>query len=280
MKLFSMLAATIISTLTFASIDHKTHWDGKSYDSNSSEQHQAAAAIINTLHLQGNELILDIGSGNGLVTSEIAKLVPSGRVIGMDISPSMVSFAIANYMKETPNLNFVEGKAQSFHFDQQFDLILSFTTLQWVKEQQAALDSIYQSLKPEGKLIIEMPQGLPDNLEKALSHLLEQETWSSYFKNFESPFAFFEKEEYQQLLEKAHLQPVVLDSRVVTHTFPHAQAFKGFIKQWFPWLAVLPENKKDLFLDELISMYASYQNLSEDSPIPFPVRRLRVEATK
>lgn len=60
-------------------------------------------------HLKPNFDILDVGSGPGGITRDLAKLVPDGTVIGIDMSPGVVDQAKADYQE--PNLSFQVGDA-------------------------------------------------------------------------------------------------------------------------------------------------------------------------
>jgi len=42
-------------------------------------------ALIDSLNLKGNETVLDVGCGRGLLLNEAAKHLPSGKAIGVDL---------------------------------------------------------------------------------------------------------------------------------------------------------------------------------------------------
>ena len=48
-------------------------------------------------------IIIDLGSGNGLFTREIAQALPEARVIGLEISPQQVAWS--DHIKQKTNLN-------------------------------------------------------------------------------------------------------------------------------------------------------------------------------
>ena len=68
-------------------------WDPEAYRKSSSAQFGWAMALIEGLKVKGDERILDIGCGDGRITAHLAGLVPCGRVLGLDVSPEMVTFA-------------------------------------------------------------------------------------------------------------------------------------------------------------------------------------------
>jgi trans-aconitate methyltransferase len=68
-------------------------WNADYYDKNSIMQYSTAMILINEIQLNGDENVLDIGSGSGKITYEFAKRLPHGHITGIDISKEMVSFA-------------------------------------------------------------------------------------------------------------------------------------------------------------------------------------------
>src|SRR5690348_13717857 len=127
---------------------------------NSESQKASAEDFMQDVQFKGTESILDIGCGDGKITAAIAKKVPDGSVIGVDISSSMIQVAKNAFLGQK-NLSFLVEDAAKVDFNQKFDLITSFTVMQWVLEQTTALECFEKALKPGGKLWIQMPTGLP-----------------------------------------------------------------------------------------------------------------------
>lgn len=71
-------------------------FDGKKYEKSSQCQREWGTKLAEELHLKGNETILYLGCGNGVITKELAERVPQGRVVGVDSSPSMLEAAKAH----------------------------------------------------------------------------------------------------------------------------------------------------------------------------------------
>src|SRR5580765_8565039 len=70
-------------------------------------------ALLRRAALRTGELVLDLGTGTGAVAQRAAAFVgPSGRTVGVDISPEML--ALARHSAVSPdfgNLTFREGRA-------------------------------------------------------------------------------------------------------------------------------------------------------------------------
>lgn len=254
-------------------------WKGDAYAKNSESQKSSAEDFISGLNLQNASTILDVGCGDGKITAAIAKSLPSAQVIGIDISPSMIEFAKAAFSND-PNLKFLIQDAANLDFQEKFDLITSFTVMQWVLKQQQALEGFEKALKPGGRVCIQMPIGLPMAMEQALNATIHLEKWKAYFTHFSPPWKFYQPEDYRTLVTQAHLKVTRLDTQTKHEKFPSRNVFQGFLRQWFPYLRALPSDLKEVFLTELIDRYLEILPLDQKGQVSFIVTRLEVEAVK
>lgn len=73
--------------------------------------------------------VLEIGCGTGVVARELAGLTgPSGRVVGIDVSPGLLSYARNRPSTENANIEYMLGNAYSLSFpDGYFDASCSVT---------------------------------------------------------------------------------------------------------------------------------------------------------
>lgn len=272
-----LICATVFSSL--AATEPKDPWKGDEYAKNSDSQKSSAEDFISGLKLPEASSILDVGCGDGKITAAMARAIPKGQVVGIDISPSMIDFAKGAF-SDCPNLKFCVQDAARIEFQEKFDLITSFTVMQWVLEQRQALEGFAKVLKPGGKLCIQMPTGLPVPMEQALSKMISSEKWKSYFTQFTPPWKFYQLKEYQDLVVSAHLTVNRIDTSTKHEKFPSRAAFQGFLRQWFPYLRPLPLDLKDVFLTELVDNYLQILPVDEKGQVSFIVTRLEVEARK
>src|SRR5712691_4469272 len=83
-------------------------WNPEDYAKHSAAQLAWARELIARLKLRGDESFLDVGSGDGKVTAELAAALPSGRVVGLNGSREMVEFGRVHYdERRFPNLEFI-----------------------------------------------------------------------------------------------------------------------------------------------------------------------------
>jgi len=257
------------------------YWKAEEYHQHSSSQKDAASDLMKFVPLRGDEAILDVGSGDGKITAEIAAQIPHGSITGVDISPAMVGFAQNHFPTDQyPNLLFLLKDAQALDFTGNFDIVFSFTTLQWVQKQEEFLRGAYQCLKSSGILAVTMPLGLPAALERAVKQLVSSLEWSPYFKDFSTGWNFVEKNSYEKML-KAH-QFALIRCAVVEQqdVFPAREAFQKFISQWFPYLRPLPEPLKQAFLTQTIDRFLELEPPMANGAILFRIKRLEVVASK
>ncbi|MCH9030771.1 MAG: methyltransferase domain-containing protein [candidate division Zixibacteria bacterium] len=109
--------------------------------------------MIHLLELGGSEQVLDIGSGPGIMSLELAKLIPKGYLKGGDISEPMVALASENARRlGVSNAEFMVEDALNLSFpDETFDVIISSNAFPWVSDRKKFLKEVFRTLKPGGK---------------------------------------------------------------------------------------------------------------------------------
>jgi ubiquinone/menaquinone biosynthesis C-methylase UbiE len=160
--------------------------------------------------------VLDIACGEGYGSAILAKTANS--VIGADINAEAVQQANKKYTAQ--NLHFTVGSATRLDFaDNSFDVVISFETLEHLKEHSQMLCELKRVLSSNGVLIISTP-------DKFIY---------SDRKNYQNPFHV--KELYRwdfEALVKKHFQYVSLygqrtffASQIFTDSFNDAEYYTG-----------------------------------------------------
>jgi ubiquinone/menaquinone biosynthesis C-methylase UbiE len=96
----------------------------------------------------GNGTILDLGSGTGYLSIEIARRAPNLQVYGIDLSRQMVKIA-RRHAKGVDNARFMFGNAAKLPFkDNSIDLVVSTGASHHWKTPLLVFDECYRVLKP------------------------------------------------------------------------------------------------------------------------------------
>jgi trans-aconitate methyltransferase len=270
--------ALAFSSLSIFAVS-EDYWKAEDYYQNSSSQKQAAADLLKYVTIPEKGSILDVGCGDGKITAELAAAIPQGLVIGVDISLAMIEFAKAHF-SSSPNVSFHLRDAQKLDFQNAFDIVFSFTTLQWIQNHDAFLQGAYLSLKPRGTLAVTMPMGLPHTLDQAVHEMINKPEWASYFQNFSTGWNFVTDTDYEERLLAHHFTIQRLAVVPQKDVFPSREIFERFISQWFPYLRPLPESLQKNFLTQVIDRYLALETSFPNKEIHFKVRRLEVIAYK
>ena len=125
--------------------------------------------------VQPGERVVDCGSGAGADALIAARLVgPTGRVIGVDMTPEMVARAQANAREAgLANVEFREGLLEALPVDDGWaDLVISNGVLNLVPNKGAALGEMFRVLRPGGRLQIAdivLGREVPDDSKEDVS---------------------------------------------------------------------------------------------------------------
>jgi trans-aconitate methyltransferase len=170
-------------------------WDAERYEGNHSYVWQFAAGLVDALAPREGERILDVGCGTGQLTAEIARR--GAQVVGLDSSTNMLGQARQNY----PGQKFVLADATNFRFPELFDAVFSNAALHWVKNAEAAVESIALALRPGGRFVAEFGgKGNIASIMSALSAVFGAEA------DQRCPWIYPSIGEYARMLEQHRLE--------------------------------------------------------------------------
>ena len=104
------------------------------------------------VHPQGDERVLDSGTGTGALAFAIAPLVH--EVVGVDLVPELLDEGRSR-AGEFPNVTFVEGDATHLPFeDASFDLAGSVRTLHHIARPELAVSELARVTRPGGSVLV------------------------------------------------------------------------------------------------------------------------------
>ena len=208
-------------------------FDAERYRNWSKHQKEWGSALIAQMALRGDESVIDLGCGDGVLTAKIAGLVPRGDVLGVDASSSMIEAARRS---ETGNLRFQVLDVNHMPFIAQFDVVFSNAALHWITDHRSLLRSIHQALRPEGRIYLNFAaDGNCSNLFRIEREEMASERFHRYFEDFRWPWFMPVVEEYSQMVEGTGFHEVQVSGQVADRTFAREE-----LVNWIEQPSIVP----------------------------------------
>jgi trans-aconitate methyltransferase len=246
-------------------------WDATLYDTKHGFVTALGRALIDLLDPRPGERVLDLGCGTGDLAAAIAARGPT--VVGLDASPEMLTAARAKYT----TLQFVQGDAANFRFDEPFDAVFSNAALHWVHDADGAARSIAVALKPRGRFVAEL--GSRGNIAAVINGVRRAATEVAHVEAQRRQF-YPSVGEYTGLLERHGLE--VRSAALFDRPTPLADGDRGLrlwlTMFWKDLLDAVPADRRDAVLTRAEDLLRP--TLFRDGAWVADYRRLRVVAVK
>lgn len=224
-------------------------WSPELYAANTAHMRVHDNELLEQLTIDPGWRVLDLGCGVGELADVLASIVPDGRVIGIDASPSMISVASR---RTRPNLEFMVCKAQDlracFPDPAQFGLVVSTAVFHWIPEGEhpAILRELRRLLRPGGLLRAEF--GGHGQIAAARAILNAE---SSRLGGPVDPWFFPDEATYRGLLAGAGFVFDPIRVRLVhqRRRFPDAERLLGWLRSQvlIAYEAQMPEEAASAF---------------------------------
>jgi arsenite methyltransferase len=128
-----------------------------------------------TAHLKPGEVVVDLGCGGGIDVLLAAKKVgPTGKAVGIDMTPEMIGRATLNAIKAgVTNAEFHLARMEAIPLpDASVDVVISNCVINLAPDKSAVLREVFRVLKPGGRVAVSdiaLKQPLPDELAKSVA---------------------------------------------------------------------------------------------------------------
>lgn len=146
--------------------------------------------VLEKMRLRPTDNVLDVGCGAGWLSRQLAKLVPEGRVVGMDISDEMIRHA-RRASADFDNLMFVTGEVAGIPWQPNFfSHAISVESSYYWPDPAAGIKDIFRVLNEGGSawILINYYRDNPHchqwgNLLAVPTHLLSAEEWAALLRS-------------------------------------------------------------------------------------------------
>ncbi len=233
-------------------------FNGRDYRKASDHQKEWGQRIIAELGLNGQDRILDLGCGDGTLTSNLADLVPQGSVLGIDASEGMLT-AARQHVK--PNLSFRLQDINEIAYSCEFDIVFSNATLHWVKDHRRLLRNVMHALARGGIVRFNFAgDGNCSNFFAVVREVMADDRFSPHFADMEWPWYMPALAEYEALVQEFPFTDVQVWEENADRFFPDAETMTRWIDQpsLVPFLPHLPSESqgefRDLVVDRMIRL--------------------------
>jgi trans-aconitate methyltransferase len=227
-------------------------FDGEKYRSAATFQHEIGQRIIAELPLEGNESILDLGSGDGSLTERLAARVPKGSVVGIDSSPAMIDSA---RQYESSNLQFQLQDINEMQLEGHFDIIYSNATLHWIQDHHRVLHQCYEALNENGFFRWNFGSaGNCPRLYESIQNSMDNPRFKRFFTKESWPWFLYSIDEYREFLAPYAFRDLQLWEDRIEYVFHDAAALISWVEMpcLIPFLKLLPKKEQQPFHDAVI----------------------------
>jgi trans-aconitate methyltransferase len=213
-------------------------WTSDTYRANAAYVPALGAAVLVLLDPKPGERILDIGCGEGTLTTQIAAV--GAGVVGIDVSTDMVAAARAR------GLDVRVIDAEQLPFDSEFDAVFSNAALHWVRNHDAMLAGVRRALKPGGRFVAEFGgHGNIAAIQVAIRSVLAHRGWETNIHRYYATPA-----EYSARLATHGFTVTQID--LIPRPTPLPTGMRGWLETFErATLDRIPPEGRELFLAEV-----------------------------
>ena len=274
-----------------SSSQRKDHWTTNAYSASASFVPLLTQEIVQWLNPQPNDIILDLGCGDGLLT---AKLHSSGsRVAGFDASPNLIKAAQDTHGSH-PDLTWTVLDCrylENSHAvkEAEYTKVFSNAALHWILRDASTRTSVfrgaYHSLKPGGTFVFEMGgAGNVADVHTALLAALVHQGIGIEKAREACPWFFPSEKLMREMLEKVgfRVEKMKLEYRPTKLTTEKEGGLEGWVQlMGANFLDVLPsKEKKEAVVREVGDVLQTVLTHEEDGSMWLGYVRLKVLARK
>jgi trans-aconitate 2-methyltransferase len=182
-------------------------WDAAAYHRVSAPQLEWAERVLERLPLAGDETVLDAGCGSGRVTQLLLDRLPSGHVVAVDSSESMVEHA--RQALDPGRATVFRADLSELELDEPVDAAFSNAVFHWIRDHDALFARLHAALRPGGLLVAQCGgEGNVARLHAAGREVGAREPYADHLADWTGPWHFVSAEDTAERLERAGFEEI------------------------------------------------------------------------
>lgn len=220
--------------------------------------------------------VIDLGCGTGELSSMLADSLPGCQLLGIDSSEEMLSESRAF---EREHLTFRKQKIEDAIRDEaNWDLVFSFSALQWVDHHRALIPKLIRMLSKGGQLVIQMPSNHEHFTHVTIRELANTYPYNIALDGWVRDTPVLSIEEYTKMLFDGGGQDINVYEKIYPHVLEDALALADWTSgtALVPYLERLPKEMHDPFIEKYKEGLQRQYNMS---PVFYPFNRILMAAT-
>lgn len=111
--------------------------------------------IVRMIGICGDERVLDIGTGTGVMIPHYLRCLSQGSIVGVDYSENMIKVARSKFSeKDHPMVSYVVSDLYDLKYDEEFDLVVCYSCFPHFMDQPLAVRTLSRALRSGGRLVV------------------------------------------------------------------------------------------------------------------------------
>lgn len=215
--------------------------------------------------------VLDVGCGTGVLTRELTHHVgETGSSTGFDLSESMLGVARVR----CPDATFKQGNVAELPFDDQsFDVVISSFMLMFVPDPQQAVREMRRVLRPGGRLVVSVWQGLDNNVVyRELVEATREVAGDDSANSMAWPFTMGQAGRLKEIFEAAGIEVAAMSEHDGTADFPSVEDFVATEIQAWLLAESVDENQISQIVNLIRNKYPPFEEAT--GAVTFPLNAL------
>lgn len=193
-------------------------WNAQTYETNARFVSDLATPVVDLLSPIAKERILDLGCGDGVLTSQLMSL--GCNMVGIDPSEDFIAAA----KKRGVDATLVD--ARQLRFVNEFDAVFSNAVLHWIPEASTVASNVFRALKPGGRFVGEF--GGHGNIAAIMTSLVSAHKKRGASMERNLGWYYPTSSEYREVLEQAGFAVEFID--LIPRPTPLPTGMEGWLR--------------------------------------------------